>query len=80
MNAKRPALLGLLGDAEVGLERLVAGEPLLGVLVADGAGDDDVVTLLPVGRRRDLVLGVELQRVDDAQDLVEVAARASSGT
>ena len=30
--------------------------------------------LLPVHRRRHLVLGAELQRVDDAQHLVEVAA------
>ena len=39
----------------------------------------DVVALLPVRGRRDLVLGRELDRVEQAQHLVEVAARCSSG-
>ena len=38
------------------------------------AGDDDVLALLPVHRRRDLVLRRQLQRIDHAQHLVEVAA------
>ena len=44
-----------------------------------GGGDDDVVAFLPVHRRRHAVLRRELQRVDDAQHLVEVAARSTSG-
>ena len=40
----------------------------------DGAGDDDVVALLPVGGGGDLVLGGELHGVEHAEDLVEVAA------
>ncbi len=44
---------------------------------SDTAGhDDDVLALLPVGRGGDLLLGRELQRVDDPQDLVEVAPGA----
>src|SRR5439155_9012997 len=54
----RPALLRLRRDAQVRLGRLPPlRELLLGVLVADRAGDDDVLSLLPVGRRRHLVLG-----------------------
>src|SRR5262249_36759000 len=66
----------LLGDADIGLGRAPAGwEKRLCVVVADRARNDDVLALLPVYRRRDLVLGGELQRIDHAQDLVEVAAR-----
>ena len=69
-------LLRLLDHAQVGLDRLVALRVLLlRVLVGDRAGDDHVLALLPVHRRRDLVLGGELHRIEDAQDLVEVAAR-----
>ena len=49
-------------------------EDLLRILVRDRAGDDHVVALLPLRRRRDLVLRGQLQRVDHAQHLVEVAA------
>lgn len=35
--------------------------------------DDDIVTVLPVGRGGDTVLVTELERVDDAEDLVKVA-------
>src|ERR1700756_1074922 len=43
------------------------------VLVRYRAGDDHVITLSPVYRGRDLVLGSQLQRVDDAEHLVEIA-------
>ncbi len=49
------------------------GEQLLGLVVGHGRHDDDVLAVLPVGRRGDLVAGGELQAVDHAQDLVEVA-------
>ena len=63
-------------DPDVRLRRLPAVRiGLLRVLVGDGAGDDHVVALLPVRRGRDLVVGGQLQRVDHAQHLVEVAAR-----
>src|SRR5579875_1953560 len=66
----------LLGDAQVGLERPEAlREKLLRLLVADGGRDDYVLALLPVDGRRDFVLIGELQRIDDAQNLLEVAAR-----
>src|SRR5438552_8600587 len=67
--------LRLWHDADIGLRRLPALWPqLLGVVVAHRACDDHVIAVLPVHRRRHLVLGRELQRVDDAQHLVEVAA------
>src|SRR3954468_12843060 len=66
-------LLGLRNDADVGLRRLPLAEDLLGIVVRDGPGDDHVVALLPLSRRRDLVLRGELQRVDDPKHLVEVA-------
>src|ERR1700742_1103949 len=44
-----------------------------GLVIGDGARDDDVLALIPVGGRRDAMLGGELQRVDDAQYLLEVA-------
>jgi hypothetical protein len=67
-------LFGLGGGAEVGLDGLVAWEPLLGFLIGDGSGDDDVVALLPVGGGGDLVFRSELHGVEDAEDLVEVPA------
>jgi hypothetical protein len=68
------ALLGLGGRAEVGLDGLVAREGLVGFLIGDDSGDDDVVALLPVGGGGDLVFGGELHGVEDAEDLVKVAA------
>src|SRR5262249_7427126 len=47
---------------------------LLRLLVRDRAGDDHVLAGFPVHRRRHLVVRRELERVDDAQHLVEVAA------
>jgi hypothetical protein len=67
-------LFGFGGSAEVGLDGLVAGEGLGGFLIGDGSGDDDVVALLPVGGGGDLVFRGELHGVEDAEDLVEVAA------
>src|SRR5262245_54546432 len=62
-------------DADIGLGRLPALRVLLlGVLVRHRAGDDHVLAVLPVHRRRHLVLGGELQRVDHPEHLVEVAA------
>src|SRR5260370_40490631 len=46
-----------------------------GLVVADRACDDDVLALFPVGRRRDAMLGGHLQRIDRAQDFLEIAAR-----
>src|SRR4051812_1519259 len=72
----RPRLLRLLRDPQIRLRRLPAlRKLLLRILVAHGAGDDDVPSLLPVRGRRHLVLGGELDRVDDPEDLVEVPAR-----
>jgi hypothetical protein len=66
--------LGQRGEAQVGLDGAEVGEELLGLLVLDDGGDDDVVTGLPVDRGGDAVLVAGLEGVDDAQDLVGVAA------
>src|SRR5215469_13996398 len=74
----------LRDDADIGPRRRpTLGIPLPGFVVGDGPGDDHILALLPVHRRCDLVAGGELDRVDDAQHLVEVAApslRTSSAT
>src|SRR5436305_15124432 len=67
--------LRLGDDADVRLRGLPVAEDLLGLVVGDGAGDDDVLALLPVHGCGHLVVGGELQGVDDPQHLVEVAAR-----
>src|SRR3546814_8698595 len=67
---------GLLDDAEVRLQRLPAlGELLLRLLVGKRRGDDAVVTLVPVHRRRHGFGARELERIDHAQHLVEIPAR-----
>src|SRR4051812_18455239 len=67
----------LRGDAQVGLQCLPAAwEFLFGLLVRKSRDDDAVVAVLPVDGRGDAVLGRQLQRVYDAQDFVEVPARA----
>src|SRR5919201_4310018 len=60
-------------DPDVRLRCLPLAEELFGVVVGHGAGDDHVLALLPVDRRGDLVARRQLQRVDHAQHLVEVA-------
>src|SRR6266446_10158227 len=67
---------GLRHDAQVRPRRLPALRVgLLGVVIADRAGDDDVLALLPVGWSRHLVLRGQLQGIDDAQHLVEISSR-----
>ena len=46
---------------------------VLRLIVGYRSGDDDVFALLPLRGRRDLVFRGQLERVDDAQDFVEVA-------
>ena len=55
--------------------RVALREELVSFLVLDRREDDHVFAGLPVRGGRDLVSIRELERVDDAQDLVEVAAR-----
>src|SRR5580704_13505935 len=70
------ALLRRRHDPDIGFRRLPALRiELLGLVVGHRAGEDDVLALLPVRRRRHAVLGGELQRVDDAQHFVEIAPR-----
>jgi hypothetical protein len=72
-NALR-LLLRLGRGAEVRLHGFVAGEDLVGIFVGNGTGDDDVLTLLPVGWRCDFMLRGQLDGVEYADDFVEVAA------
>src|SRR5258707_7264099 len=54
-------------DAQVMPRRLPAlGVGLLGVVIAHPAGNDDVLALLAVRRRRHLLLRGQLQRIDHA--------------
>ena len=71
-------LLGLRHDPHIRLGRLpAAGIFLLPPLRSMTAGaDDHVLARLPVHRRRHLVLGRELDRIEHAQHFVEVASRA----
>src|SRR5262249_51242745 len=57
-SPQQPNSVRLRDDAQVGARRLPAVRVSpLGILVAHRAGDDDLLTLLPVGGRRHLVLG-----------------------
>jgi hypothetical protein len=67
-------LLRLRRGAEVRLHGFVAGENLVGIFVRHSTGDDDVLTLLPVGWRCDFMLRGQLDGVEYADDFVEVAA------
>src|SRR5690606_12117903 len=65
----RKSVLRLGNNAEIGLQfRPALGVLGLGGLVGYGRHDDDVLALLPVHRRGDLMFGGQLQAVDDAQD------------
>jgi hypothetical protein len=68
--------LGCGDDPDIG-KRLAPsiGVAFAGLLVADRPRQDDVITGLPLRGGGELVLGGELEGVDDAQDLVEVAPR-----
>ena len=71
----RPRLLRLRNDPQVRLGRLPAVRILgLRLVVAHRPGDDHVLAALPVHRRGDLVLRGQLQRIEHAQHLVEIAA------
>src|SRR6516225_5036609 len=60
--AREMSRLRLRHDADIGLGRLPALRVLLlGFVVADRTRDDHVLAVLPIHRRRHLVLGGELQ-------------------
>ena len=67
-------LLRERGETQVGLDDAEVGEELLGLVVLDAGGDDDVVAGDPVDRGGDLVLVAGLERVEDTEDLGGVAA------
>ena len=68
---------GVLGEAQVRLDGLVAGEELLSLLALDRGVNDDLVALLPVDGGGDAVLVTDLERVNDTEDLIKVAAGRS---
>src|ERR1700727_2357702 len=75
-SAALPAttLLRLRHDPDIGLRRFPALRiDRLGLVVADRAGNDDVLALLPVGRRCDAMVRRHLQRIDYAQGFLEIA-------
>lgn len=72
---KQSSLLGReRGEAEVRLDDAEVGEQLLGLLVGDRRGDNDIVAGDPVDGGGDAVLVAGLEGVDDAEDLGGVAA------
>src|SRR5438132_2081619 len=71
-------LLGLRHGPQIRLERLEALRVLfLRLLVRYRGRNDHVLARLPVHRRRNRVFGVQLQRIEEAQNLVEISARAA---
>lgn len=65
----------VLGEGEVREHLTVfTREELLALLALDERRDDDILTGLPVDRRGELVLVAALQRLNDTEDLIEVAA------
>jgi hypothetical protein len=71
-------LEGTGSESEVRLDNLdTLGEDLVGVLGGNARVNDDIVTLLPVTGSGDAVLVTELERVNDAKDLVKVATSRS---
>lgn len=67
-------LLGEGSESEVRLDDAELGEESLGLLVLDRGVDNDIITGDPVDGGGDAVLVAGLERVDDAEDLVGVAA------
>src|SRR5262245_35880428 len=74
-GCSKSLLLRLSDEPQVGLHGFEAGGVrLLRLVVGDGGDDDDVLPLLPVHRRRHLVLRRELAGVEEPKHLVEVTA------
>jgi hypothetical protein len=68
-------LEGARSKSEVRLDNLdTLGEDLLGFLSGDAGVDDNIITLLPVTGSGDAVLVTELERVNNAKDLIKVTA------
>jgi hypothetical protein len=68
---------GLRCDPQIGLQLAVAfRERRIGLRVRERGKYDAIVALPPVGGCCDLVTASQLQRVNDPQELVEVAAGA----
>src|SRR5437867_8418421 len=74
---RRLRVIGLRGVAEVGLHfPHPPGKHPGPILVRDGGHNDAILAIVPVSGRRQLVIGRELERGNDPQDLGKVAARA----
>jgi hypothetical protein len=81
-----PSNTGSLGRTEGLLARLrkgaqvrldgcpATGEEGLCFFIGNGSTDDDIVAIFPVNRGGNLELGGELQRIDNAEDLIEIPA------
>src|ERR1700691_5348015 len=66
---------GLGHVADVGLGLLPGAVDLLGLVIGDCTGDDNIVALRPVDWCGHPVVGRQLERVDDPENLIEIAAR-----
>ena len=74
-NKKQQLLARLRYRSQIGFVRLEALRVfLLGVLIGNRGGNDHILARLPVHWCRHRVLGAELQRIEQTQHLVEVAA------
>src|SRR5438132_292245 len=71
-----PSLLRLGSEAEIGFEGLKSAELFFGFVVGNTGYDDDVATRLPVHRCGNLVLGRELNGIQNSQYFIKVAAGA----
>jgi len=66
--------LGQRRESQVRLHNAEVGEQFFGLLVLDARVDNDVVAGYPVHGRGNLVLVARLQRVENPENLVGVAA------
>lgn len=75
INTSSRLRAGVLGEGEVREHLTVfTREELLALLALDERRDDHILTGLPVDGRGELVLVAALQRFDNSEDLIEVAA------
>lgn len=67
-----PSACRLLGLPQVRENGFEGPKALLGIFIRDRRRDDHILALIPIGRRCDLMLRSELQRIDGTQDFMEV--------
>lgn len=68
-------LARVLGVPEVRLDSFKPREQLVGLVVLYTVGHNNLVTLFPIHRGSDLVLGRQLQRINDTQQFIDISSR-----